>query len=129
MDPQVSFNELMAALEANDSELYYERFQNLSDWLMKGGFAPIVNDLGTIKAIGFMQGGARNSINDFPTSKHEIHIRELHGLINHPDWPIRVSQPESHSIQLVHSATGPYRFEFCVWNENGKLVKRFPLRY
>ena len=128
MDPQVCFNELMEALEEQNHEVYEERFQNLADWLMNGGFAPIVNDLGTIKHedAGILQGATRVTINDFPLSKSEINYWQNNGF---PDFNPDIDH-ETHSIQLIDPVTpGPYRFEFCVWKANGKLLKKFPLGY
>lgn len=44
MDPQACLNELCAAVLESDDSIAVEAFENLCDWIIKGGFRPNIRE-------------------------------------------------------------------------------------
>lgn len=109
MDPNTCFNRILTALQEQDADEYVSAFQDLSDWLAKGGFPPVVNTLGD----------ASYNIGAPGLPKYERRPRRV--LTDRPF----IDAGETHSIRTTDpNADG--RFEFVTWRGDD-IVARYPL--
>jgi hypothetical protein len=103
MDPQATFRRILDAMHDNDSDSFHEAFDDLANWLKRGGFAPAVSDLGWVEQ---------------STAHGERTVRRER---------IQTAAPHYYAIQTIEPGVlGAY--EFVIYNSRGESTKRFPLR-
>ena len=112
MDPQACLARLFELVNAEDTDSYYA-FEDLANWLIKGGFPPVLNSLEEV----------------WPSKKTDGARKICHGRpVNLPDEtgfgkPYYTIQVKDHNNK---SGKGPY--EFCVYKySDGDLIHRFDL--
>lgn len=49
MDPQATLDAIFEAVKNNDDEQFHQSFEDLAEWLRKGGFRPVLKTMGMTK--------------------------------------------------------------------------------
>jgi hypothetical protein len=100
MDPNATLSAIFEAIEANDAETFKASFVALHDWLLKGGFPPTCNTLGTTKV---------KTANGYRLEPRKIIICE------------------NFHIQCINPEMLSEGYEFVVYNQRGGQVARWTL--
>ena len=102
MDPQATFRRILEAQAANDRDEFDQAFHDLAEWLKRGGFAPVVSDLGWAT------------------------IKTAHGEEKKRREYLRSSNERYAIMTKVAGELGA--FVFVIYNPPGKEIKRFDMR-
>jgi hypothetical protein len=108
MDPNACVRRILDAIDnGQDADEFVSAFQDLADWLAKGGFPPVVQSLGTVR---------RRIHGDFTFRYETVQRRTL------TDRPF-VNGAETHAIQTVNpNADGP-PFEFITYRGDTAVAR------
>ncbi len=103
MDPQATLDAILDAIATNNREQFDEAFNDLANWLQRGGYPP------TCKGLG-MASYRTTSGHSMPHKPRQT-ITATNGL---------------YSIQTIR-ADDLTAYEFVIWSPKGELVARYPL--
>ena len=100
MDPQATLELIFTAMADNDRAAFNEAFDNLYNWLSRGGYPPICKSLGMAKV---------KTIDGYRKVPRQT--------ISGPYAAIQTIRPDDFTA-----------YEFVRYNHRGEVVARYPLR-